>query len=69
MKNRIYNQLDLNQPEEQASFRQNYTTVDHLHILNQVMEKAKEYKIELHWYSWISERLLTQLSTLKYGKR
>ena len=45
MKNRIYDQVDLNQPEEQAGFR-SYATVDHMHTLNQVMEKVKEYKIE-----------------------
>jgi len=48
MKNRIYHQLDLNQSEEQAGFRRNYATVDHIHTLNQVMEKVKEYKIELY---------------------
>ena len=48
MKNRLYNQLDLQQPEEQAGFRRNYATIDHIHTINQVIEKAKEYKLDLY---------------------
>ena len=48
IKNRIYNQLDLNQTEEQAGFRRKYGTTDHIHTLNQVLEKAHEYQIDLH---------------------
>lgn len=48
LKNRVYKQLDLNQPEEQAGFRKKYSTIDHIHTLNQVIEKAREYRIELH---------------------
>ena len=48
MKNRLYNQLDLQQPEEQAGFRRNYETIDHIHTINQVIEKAKEYKLDLY---------------------
>ena len=42
LKNRIYNQLDWNQPEEQADFRRGYTTIDHIHSLNQIIERTRE---------------------------
>ncbi len=48
LKNRIYNQLEENQEKEQAGFRKGFRTVDHIHTLNQVIEKAKEYQIEQH---------------------
>ena len=35
--------LDENQPREQAGFRKGYSTTDHLHALNQTIEKSKEY--------------------------
>ena len=39
--------LDENQPKEQAGFRSAYSTMDRLHALNQVIEKANEYNLEL----------------------
>ena len=48
IKNRVYNQLDAQQPEEQAGFRKKYRTIDHIHTLNQLVEKAKEYKINVY---------------------
>ena len=39
--------LDENQPREQAGFRSADSTMDHLHALNQVIEKANEYNLEL----------------------
>jgi len=48
LKNRIYQQLDWNQTGEQAGFRRSYKTTDHIHTLNQLLEKAKEYKLEVH---------------------
>ncbi|MBP1527199.1 MAG: hypothetical protein H9Q66_04685 [Spiroplasma ixodetis] len=48
IKNRIYNQLDTNQTPEQAGFRKNYSTIDHLQTMNQIIEKALEYQIEIH---------------------
>ena len=41
--NRINGQLDSNQPREQAGFRSGYSTTDHIHALNQLMEKSIEY--------------------------
>ena len=49
IKNRVYNQLDQNQPEEQAGFRKKYGTIDNIQTLTQVIEKTREYKKELHF--------------------
>lgn len=42
--NRIQNKLDENQPREQAGFRSGYSTSDHLHTIQQLLEKCNEYK-------------------------
>ncbi|GFS15998.1 endonuclease-reverse transcriptase [Elysia marginata] len=39
--------LDGNQPREQAGFRKGYSTTDHKHTLNQVIEKSNEYNLPL----------------------
>ena len=41
--NRITDQLDSNQPAEQAGFRSNYSTNDHLQVVQQIMERCNEY--------------------------
>nr|XP_027226735.1 uncharacterized protein LOC113818742 [Penaeus vannamei] len=38
--NRITKTLDENQPREQAGFRKGYSTIDHLHSGNQLIEKS-----------------------------
>ena len=45
--NRITRTLDENQPREQAGFRRGFSTIDHLHAVNQLIEKCAEYKIPL----------------------
>ena len=45
--NRIVNQLDEKQPREQAGFRSGYSTMDHLHTINQLIEKTLEYNRKL----------------------
>lgn len=48
IKNRCYQQLDENQGKEQAGFRKGCSTIDHLFIMNQLIEKANEYKITIN---------------------
>ena len=45
IQNRIKRILDENQPREQAGFREGFLTTDHLHALNQLIEKANEYQL------------------------
>jgi len=45
--NRLTHTLDFNQPREQAGFRSGYSTTDHLHVVNQLIEKANEYQLPL----------------------
>lgn len=42
IKNRITSPLDRNQPREQAEFREGFPTTDHLHVVNQLIEKCKD---------------------------
>ncbi|MCJ3464047.1 reverse transcriptase family protein, partial [Klebsiella pneumoniae] len=46
--NRICATLDFSQPKEQAGFRKGYSTVDHIHTINQVIEKCAEYNQPLY---------------------
>ena len=39
--------LNENQPREQAGFRSSYSMTDHIHIVNQLKEKCREYDIPL----------------------
>ena len=39
--------LDSHQPREQAGFRSGFSTMDHIHTISQIQEKAKECKIPL----------------------
>ena len=39
--------LDFHQPREQADFRAGFSMIDHLHIVNQIQEKACDYNIPL----------------------
>ena len=45
--NRITRQLDEQQPREQAGFRRGFSTTDHLQVVNQVLERARECKIPM----------------------
>ncbi len=49
LKNRIYNGLDENRDKTQARVvRHSFSTVDHIHTINQVSEKSIEYNLETH---------------------
>jgi hypothetical protein len=45
---RITKVLEENQPVEQAGFRKNYATIDHIHVIKQIIEKFHEYN--KHYY-------------------
>lgn len=45
---RITRVLDENQPIEQAGFRKNFSTIDHIHTIKQVLEKYNEYRKPLY---------------------
>ena len=45
--NRLQNSLDEQQPREQAGFRRNYSTIDHIFTLTQLLEKSREYRFPL----------------------
>ena len=44
---RLEKKLDEHQPREQAGFRSNYSTTDHINAINQLKEKCREYNIPL----------------------
>ena len=44
---RLEKTLNKNQPQEQAAFKSRYSTIDHIHVVNQLKEKCREYNIPL----------------------
>ena len=46
---RVRNILNAQQPREQAGFRKSFSTMDHLHTINQIIEKAREYQLKIHF--------------------
>jgi hypothetical protein len=47
--NRLAKIMDQNQlPEQEAGFRAKYSTVDHLHTINQIIEKTQEYRQKIY---------------------
>ncbi|KAG7311380.1 hypothetical protein JYU34_002422 [Plutella xylostella] len=48
LKNRIHKKIEENQPVDQAGFRKGFSTTDHLHSLNMIIEKYTEWKKPLY---------------------
>ena len=46
--NRIRATLDFSQPREQAGFRKGYSTMDHVHVINQVIDNSAGYNEPLY---------------------
>ena len=47
MTNRLTKQLDEQQSREQAGFRRHFSTTDNLFVLDQLLERVREYKLPL----------------------
>lgn len=47
LKERINSISDFEQPVEQAGCRKKFATIDHIQTLNQLVEKEREYQIDL----------------------
>uniref|UniRef100_A0A914UST4 Reverse transcriptase domain-containing protein n=1 Tax=Plectus sambesii TaxID=2011161 RepID=A0A914UST4_9BILA len=45
--NRLTREFDEQQPKEQAGFRSGYSTINHMQVLNQLIERCREYKMPL----------------------
>lgn len=59
---RLRNKLNEQQPQEQAGFRKNYPTINHLDTINQLLQKANEYQLGVH-LSFIYMYTIIKLST------
>ena len=63
---RLEKKLDENQPREQSGFRSKYSTTAHIHAINQLKEKCREYNIPLCVAFWITRRRSTQNKPRQY---
>ncbi|XP_072033063.1 uncharacterized protein [Amphiura filiformis] len=63
--NRLEIILDGNQPREQAGFRKGFSTMDHIHTINQLKEKCQKYNIPLCVAFMITRRHLILLKTVQ----
>ena len=45
---RVQTYLNFQQPVEQAGFRKKFSTIDHMHTMNQIIEKCLEFQIDLY---------------------
>lgn len=57
--------LDENQPKEQAGFRSDFSTIDHIHTIKQVIQKCNEYNITFY-LAFVDYN--KAFDTLKHGK-
>ncbi|KAI5737636.1 hypothetical protein M8J76_015259 [Diaphorina citri] len=45
---RLARKFQENQPSEQAGFRPSFSTIDHIHSVNQIIEKSHEYNVNIY---------------------
>ena len=45
---RLSNDLEMNQPVEQAGFRRGYCTTDHIQAVSELIQKSAEYNFPLY---------------------
>ena len=61
---RLEKTLDENQPREQAGFRSGYSTTDHIHVVNQLKDKCREYNTPLCIAFVVYEKAFDSVQTL-----
>lgn len=64
--NRLTLRIEYQQSQEQAGFRPGFSTMDHLHTVNNLIERCHEYNLKLICRSSIMKKLLTQLKCGQY---
>ncbi|CAK1593913.1 unnamed protein product [Parnassius mnemosyne] len=64
---RIAPDIDKNQPIEQAGFRPHYSTIDHIHTMEQIIEKYKEFKKPLYIFFVDYSKAFDSMYTHLYG--
>ena len=61
---RIEKTIDENQPREKARFRSEYSTTDHIHVVDKLKEKCREYNIPL-WIAFVDyEKVFESVQTV-----
>lgn len=63
--NRLHNHLDQYLSIEQAGFRKNFSTLDHIFVLNDLIAKAKEYNFALYILFVDFEKAFDQIKSKK----
>lgn len=64
---RITDKIEIMQPVEQAGFRSSFSTMDHIHIIEQLLEKCKEFNHPLYVGSVDLRHLIASLN-VPFGK-
>ncbi|KAJ0180583.1 hypothetical protein K1T71_003987 [Dendrolimus kikuchii] len=65
---RMTKDLEEQQPLEQAGFRRNFSTLDHIHVLKHILQKYREYNKQYIYHSLITTKPSTLWNTILSGK-
>ncbi|XP_068203740.1 uncharacterized protein [Palaemon carinicauda] len=60
----ILGQIDFNQPRGNGDFRSGYSTTDHIHVINQLMEQSIKYERSLFMAFKDYEKAFDSIKTL-----